>query len=297
MSGVGVSPEQKGVQLFLGERSRVGGVTMPKNLILVRHGQSEANVIQRADKAGDQALFSEETMLVADRSWRLTDAGVAQAHAAGRWITDNVDPLDRCITSPYVRTRETAANLQLDGALWEENRVVRERSWGEISPLPRKVFEEQYAHNALLRRKDPLYWAPPAGESIANVAENRVRNMLSTLHRESSEDNVLVVTHGDFMWSTRLVLERWSDEVFLRYDKDKEMTIFNCTVLHYTRIDPDTGEIAPWMRWVRAAHPFCDRTTGVWRMVEQPWQRFDRDYLSNEDLAAVAEEQSRLLSE
>ncbi|MGP9610041.1 histidine phosphatase family protein [Corynebacterium sp. AOP36-E1-14] len=270
---------------------------MPKNLILVRHGQSEANVIQRADKAGDQALFSEETMLVADRSWRLTDAGVAQAHAAGRWITDNVDPLDRCITSPYVRTRETAANLQLDGALWEENRVVRERSWGEISPLPRKVFEEQYAHNALLRRKDPLYWAPPAGESIANVAENRVRNMLSTLHRESSEDNVLVVTHGDFMWSTRLVLERWSDEEFLRCDKDKEMTIFNCTVLHYTRIDPDTGEIAPWMRWVRAAHPFCDRTTGVWRMVEQPWQRFDRDYLSNEDLAAVAEEQSRLLSE
>lgn len=270
---------------------------MPKNLILVRHGQSEANVIQRADKAGDQALFSEETMLVADRSWRLTDAGVAQAHAAGRWITDNVDPLDRCITSPYVRTRETAANLQLDGALWEENRVVRERSWGEISPLPRKVFEEQYAHNALLRRKDPLYWAPPAGESIANVAENRVRNMLSTLHRESSEDNVLVVTHGDFMWSTRLVLERWSDEEFLRYDKDQEMTIFNCTVLHYTRVDPDTGEIAPWVRWVRAAHPFCDRTTGVWRMVEQPWQRFDRDYLSNEDLLAVAEEQSRLLSE
>ncbi|OLT55041.1 phosphoglycerate mutase [Corynebacterium sp. CNJ-954] len=272
-------------------------MTMPKNLILVRHGQSEANVIQRADKAGDQALFSEETMLVADRSWRLTDAGVSQAHAAGEWITNHVDDLDRCITSPYVRTRETAANLGLVGARWEENRVVRERSWGEISPLPRKVFEEQYAHNALLRRKDPLYWAPPAGESIANVAENRVRNMLSTLHRESSEQNVLVVTHGDFMWSTRLVLERWSDEEFLRYDKDPEMTIFNCTVLHYTRISPDTGGVAPWMRWVRAAHPFCDKTTGQWRMVEQPWQRFDRDYLSNEELLAVAEEQARLLSE
>ncbi|MGO1950884.1 MAG: histidine phosphatase family protein [Mycobacteriaceae bacterium] len=270
---------------------------MPKNLILVRHGQSEANVIQKADKAGDQALFSEETMLVADRSWRLTAAGVAQAQAAGDWIQRNVEGLDRCITSPFVRTRETAANLGLPEARWEENRVVRERSWGEISPLPRKVFEEQYAHNALLKERDPLYWAPPAGESIANVAENRVRNLLSTLHRESSEQNVLVVTHGDFMWSTRLVLERWSDEEFLHYDQDPSLTIFNCTVVHYTRVDPVTGEIAPWMRWVRQAHPWPDRVNGGWRMVEEDWEFFDRDYLSNGDLAAIAEEQSRLLSE
>lgn len=270
---------------------------MPKNLILVRHGQSEANVIQKADKAGDQALFSEETMLVADRSWRLTTNGVAQAKAAGAWIRDNVTTLDRCITSPFVRTRETAANLCLPDARWEENRVVRERSWGEISPLPRKVFEEQYAHNALLKRKDPLYWAPPAGESIANVAENRVRNLLSTLHRESSEQNVLIVSHGDFMWATRLVLERWSDEEFLEYDKDPGLTICNCTVVDYSRVDPLTGEVADWMRWVRVAHPRCDRENGTWSMVESPWEFFDRDYLSNQDLLTVAEEQSRVLSD
>lgn len=270
---------------------------MPRNLILVRHGQSEANVIQKADKDGDQALFSEETMLVADRSWRLTTAGVAQARAAGAWIQDNITPLDRCITSPFVRTRETAANLGLEGSRWEENRVVRERSWGEVSPLPRKVFEEQYSHNALLKRKDPLYWAPPAGESIANVAENRVRNMLSTLHRESSEQNVLVVTHGDFMWATRLVLERWSDEEFLEYDQDPGLTIYNCTVVHYSRVDPLTGDIAPWMRWVRIVHPRCDPETGIWRMAAGPWEFFDRDYLTNEDLLAVAEEQARVLSD
>ena len=270
---------------------------MPKNLILVRHGQSEANVIQKADKAGGQALSTEETMLVADRSWRLTTNGVAQAQAAGAWIRDNVSTLDRCITSPYVRTRETAANLGLRDARWEENRVVRERSWGEISSMPRKVFQEQYSHNALLKRKDPLYWAPPAGESIANVAENRVRNLLSTLHRESSEQNVLVVSHGDFMWSTRLVLERWSDEEFLEYENDPGLTIYNCTVVHYSRVDPLTGGVADWMRWVRVAHPRRDRETGTWSMVESPWEFFDRDYLSNQDLLTVAEEQSRVLSD
>jgi hypothetical protein len=91
---------------------------MPRNLILVRHGQSEANVIQtcrqgrrpgavqRRDDAGGRPL------LAAHRP-----AGVAQARAAGRSgsRTTMSTPLDRCITSPYVRTRETAANLGLEG--------------------------------------------------------------------------------------------------------------------------------------------------------------------------------------
>lgn len=271
-------------------------MTMPRNLVLVRHGQSEANVIQKRDKAGDQRLFTEATMLVADRSWRLTEAGVAQAKTAGQWIRENIDTFDRCITSPFVRTRETAATLGIPGASWEENRVVRERSWGEISPLPRAVFEEQYSHNALLKRKDPLYWAPPAGESIAEVAENRVRNLLSTLHRESEHQNVLVVSHGDFMWSTRLVLERWSDEEFLQNDKDPTMTIHNCSVVHYTRINPETGEVEPKIRWVRFAHPRRDPETGEWHMHVQAWKSFERRYLTNEELLAKAEEQARILT-
>jgi broad specificity phosphatase PhoE len=270
------------------------GSMMPKNLILVRHGQSEANVIQTHDKHGDQALYTEEAMLVPDRSWRLTETGVAQAQTAGAWIRTHVPSFDRCITSPYIRTRETAANLGIPGARWEENRVVRERSWGEISPLPRKVFEEQYAHNAMLKHNDPLYWAPPAGESVANVAENRVRNLLSTLHRESADQDVLVATHGEFIWATRLVLERWSDEEFLRYDKDPAMKLHNCVVIHYTRIDPSTGEEAHKIRWVRRAYP--ERVDGQWRMSVDDWYEFDRRYLSGDDLLALAEEQSRILT-
>ena len=107
---------------------------------------------------------------------------------------------------------------------------------------------------------------------------------------------MLVVSHGDFMWSTRLVLERWSDEQFLRYDKDPSMTIHNCSVVHYTRINPHTGVEESKIRWVRFAHPRCDPETGQWRMQVQDWKSFDRRYLTNEELLAQAEEQARILS-
>ena len=57
----------------------------------------------------------------------------------------------------------------------------------------------------------------------------------------TAQQNVLIVSHGDFMWATRLVLERWSDEEFLEHDKDPGLTIYNCTVVHYSRVDPVTG--------------------------------------------------------
>lgn len=270
---------------------------MPNNLVLVRHGQSEANVMQQYAKNGDNSLFTDENMVVPDRSWRLTANGAKQAQVAGEWVRENVSGFDRHITSPYIRTRETAANLQLENPRWEENRVVRERSWGEIGSIPRSEFEKRYSQNAKLKKHDPLYWAPPAGESIANVAENRVRNLLGTLHRENSEDNVLVVTHGEFIWATRLVLERWSDEEFMDNDSNKDMRIHNCTVLHYTRINPFTDEIDSKIRWVRRAWPVLDEETGLWSMEVRAWEEINRNYMSNEDLLKLANEQAHRLSD
>lgn len=266
-------------------------MAMPKNLVLVRHGQSEANIMIEASKSGDNSYYSEDTMTVPDRSWRLSPLGVQQAQTAGQWVKENIEDFDRHIVSPYVRTCETAAHLDIDDALWEENRAIRERSWGEISSVPRSVFTEKYALNANFKSIDPLYWSPPGGESIANVAENRVRNILSTLHRENGGDNVLMVTHGEFMWATRLVLERWSDEGFMRLDKDPQHKIHNCTVIQYSRINPETGEDLGKMGWIRRGYPVLN--DGKWGMRVFPWESFDRPYVSNEQLLEKAESRSR----
>lgn len=267
-------------------------MVMPRNLFLVRHGQSEANVMQRASKAGDPSLYTEETMTVPDRSWRLTELGVQQARVAGAWIAGLDITFDRAVVSTYTRTRETAAHLGLD-VRWEENRVIRERSWGEIGSMSKQDFARKYSQNAAYRDYDPLYWAPPAGESIANVAENRVRNILSTLHRENARGNVLMVTHGEFMWATRLVLERWSDEEFLDRDADKEQIIHNCTVLQYTADDPHSADPAgsgtprDKLTWVRRCWPVC--VDGEWTMFVGGWEEFDRTYFTDSDLLRKVE--------
>lgn len=260
-------------------------MVMPRNLVLVRHGQSEANIMQKASKAGDQSLYTEETTTVPDRSWRLTAQGVQQARTAGAWLAGQGIEFDRAITSTYTRTRETAGHIDPD-RLWEENRVIRERSWGEIGSMSKQEFARRYAQNKAYRDSDPLYWAPPAGESIANVAENRVRNILSTLHRENAAENVLMVTHGEFMWATRLVLERWSDEEFLRRDEDKSETIHNCTVLHYTSVNPVTGETGTKLNRVRRAWPV--QVDGEWTMYVGEWEEFTRPYLTGAQLLEVA---------
>lgn len=268
-------------------------MSMPNNLILVRHGQSEANVMQQASKSGDNRLYNEDTMTVPDRSWRLTDQGVIQAKTAGRWIAEQEHDFDRCMVSPYVRTRETAAHLNIPDARWEENRSIRERSWGEIGSISKDEFRAKYALNHQWRDHDPLYWTPPSGESIANTAENRVRNLLSTMHRENAGDNVLLVTHGEFIWATRLGLERWSDEEFMKRDDDPAERVHNCTVLHYTRINPETGDVASKLRWVRRAWPV--EMNGEWTMKVNPWEEFDRPYYSNAELLAKAEDNRRFL--
>lgn len=268
-------------------------MSMPRDLVLVRHGQSDGNVASQAAREGDLRFYTDAFITTPGHRWRLTPTGTAQAAAIGGWLQQEFPArpeapsgFDRLLVSPYVRTRETAADLDLPGAEWMRNRALRERDWGDIGSLPREQFETdpRYEDNARLHRVDPLYWVAPGGESIAQVAEDRVRNVLDTLHRENSERRVLCVTHGEFMWATRLVLERWDDEQFNANDSDPTYRIENGQALHYTRVCPDTGELAPRLAWRRNATPVLH--DGTWTRQVSSWTSIGRDLESNESLRA-----------
>ena len=111
---------------------------MPLDLYVIRHGESEANVIINAGEQGDNSLYTQDNVTVPDRSWRLTATGRKQADCIGRWLVAQQELFDRYLVSPYVRTRETAATMALPKAKWEETRVLRERSWGEISTITKE---------------------------------------------------------------------------------------------------------------------------------------------------------------
>jgi broad specificity phosphatase PhoE len=259
---------------------------MPNDLVLVRHGESEGNVAMEAGKAGDRRHFTDEFMTTPGHQWRLTPTGCAQAQAIGDWIASEVGDFDRHYVSPYVRTKETAGHLGLAGAQWRLNRALRERDWGDIGARPIEEFKSrpEFKWNAEMKRSDPLYWVAPGGESIAHVAEDRVRNVLDTLHRESAEQRVICVCHGEVMWAFRLVLERIDDSEFVTLDKDPAEKIHNCTALHYTRLDPATGEQARRPMWKRRAHP--ELRDGRWQVTVGPWQRIEFRLPTNAELLA-----------
>ncbi len=279
-------------------------MSMPKHLLVLRHGESEGNVANNKAKAGDLSSFTDEFVTTPGRTWRLTELGVSQAKLIGEWLRKELKliheltPVDealatRLYTSPYVRTRQTAGNLQLTlgsrEAEWYVNRTIRERDWGDIDSIPKQHFREDpiYRRNAQKMEVDPLYWRPPGGESIQDVADNRVRNFLDTLHRECSDQLVVAVAHGEFMKALRLVLERTSDEEFLIQEKDKTRKIPNCQLIQYTKSVELAGLESqvhtPRLQFTRTITPLVEEG----RCEVTPWTRINFHRPTNEDLLAI----------
>src|SRR5262245_22418181 len=104
-------------------------MAMPEHLVLVRHGQSEANLVQKRLKQAPAAKPPDGFFARHDGRMRLSTTGRDQAHAAGDWLRRHgLATFDRYYVSPHVRTAETAANLRLDGR-WSLDVRWRERDW------------------------------------------------------------------------------------------------------------------------------------------------------------------------
>lgn len=268
-------------------------MAMPMDLVLVRHGESEGNVAHARSREGDDRCFTPEFRARHSANWRLTDRGTEQARAAGAWIRQNVSrSFDRYHTSEYLRARETAAHLELPDARWYTDFYLREREWGEIEVL---THDERMTHHALAmerRRVDPFFWTPPNGESMAHLC-NRLKWVLDTLHRECPGKRVVIVCHGEVMWGFRVLVERLTADRYLDLDRspDPFLRINNGQVLHYTRSDPATGQLSPYVGWLRSVCPWArERSTDAWQLIERP-------YYSNEDLLRSVERVKRLVND
>lgn len=252
-------------------------MTMPIDLVLVRHGHSEGNLAVSRSKKGDDSLYTPDFRERPGHRWRLTPEGQEQAATAGKWIREHIGArFDRYYASPYVRTQETAARLDLPEAEWRLDQRLRERDWGEIGSVPIPEQASLYPRNIVLQKTDALYWRPPGGESIAD-ARMRVRTFFDTLHRECEGQSVVVVTHGDIISAVRGALEYLSDEQWLAFDGDESKKILNCHIYHYSRRDPSTDEVGRYLSWRRAV---CPTDTAI----DTGWEPITRKRFSNAEL-------------
>ncbi len=269
-------------------------MTMPKHLVLVRHGESEGNVATKLSRAGDDRLHTPEFAARHSSSWRLTDKGKEQATTVGRWLRENIfgGVFDRHYVSPYLRAAETAALLGLPDAGWRMELHLRERDWGELDVMTHEERQRRFAASLERREVEPLFWSPPNGESIANVCLTRIFRMLDTLHRECTEQRVIIVAHGELMWGFRVALERLSPQRYAELDLSKSPfdRIHNCQILHYTREDPLTQELVSSYRWMRSIYPMdLSKSRNMWEEIVRP-------AYTNERLLELVSKTPRLIS-
>lgn len=208
----------------------------PERLWLVRHGQSQGNV---ARDAADESGAHEIDIDLRDVDVPLSNLGVEQAKAAGRWFAalPRGKRPELILASPYVRAKQTAAIICEEGALSGGpaqtiiDERLREREFGIFDRLTgagiRHRFPDEAAHR---RRLGKFYHRPPGGESWADVIL-RLRSMLNTINLHYCDRRVLVVCHQVVVLCFRYILEKLDEAEIL--DIDKQAEILNCGIAAY----------------------------------------------------------------
>lgn len=264
-------------------------MTMPIDLVLVRHGQSEGNIAEDFD---NNPRFAEIFRTRHNAMLQLTDLGISQAITTGAWIQQHIgSQFDRYYVSEYLRALSTAAHLNLPDAQWYPDLYLRERDHGLFDRLSEEEKLIQFPEDSRLKKLDPLFWHPPRGTSIADLCL-RIDRFLDTLHRECSEKKVIAVCHGEVMWAFRIRLERLTHQDYLSIKSQKHPydKINNCQVLHYSRRHPVTGVISLTNKWVRSTCPWNISLS------RNEWQPVTRRAYSNQELLEITSQYPRHLT-
>jgi broad specificity phosphatase PhoE len=209
----------------------------PRELILVRHGESAGNVARDAAESGGQQWID---IAERDMDGALSLRGVAQAKALGHWLGRRAATPSVVIASPYRRAAETASvaleSGALDVALVLDERL-REREFGVLDRLTKRGIVERFPAEAEARsRVGKFYYRPPGGESWCDVAL-RVRSALDTISHEYADERVLIVTHEVVILMFRYVLERLTERDVLAVGAETQL--LNCSVTCFVA-DPET---------------------------------------------------------
>lgn len=220
----------------------------PKRIILIRHGESEANV--------DRTVHE----LKPDYTTELTSNGLLQASEAGRELRSIVgDESTYFYISPYWRTRMTfeqiASHFETDKLKWREEPRLREQEWGHLRGKDVCDRDDQ--------QRDAFgtfYFRLPDGESCADVYD-RVSDFFGTLHRDFEKtgfpENAVIITHG---MTIRLFLMRWFHWTVEEFEEHANPK--NCQVIVLERNEDMRYTLLTEMKKHKVSHSY-QRPTNI----------------------------------
>lgn len=173
----------------------------PKELVLVRHAESEGNVLADHERGG---------LAIPSSRFGLTERGCKQAEYTGAYLRERYrNGFDTYYYSHYKRVQETGRIMFPDARFYEEPRLA-EGSRGIWSEMTATEIAERYPHEAARKQKEGHYdYRPIGGENWPDV-EQRIHSFLDTLARDCEGERVLIIVHGFWLHLFRHLVERFT---------------------------------------------------------------------------------------
>lgn len=249
-------------------------------LTLIRHGESEANIINKAIRDGLLSQHPESFKDTPDREIRLSERGVLQAQAVGNFLCGQMENDNTVIfSSDHIRAQETAAIVVKTAHVSGPEPVIRiepflgERNWGHFHLLDENTRKEVLDG----KKRDPLNFAMPAGELLL-ATRQRARQFLSRLSSRHSGEQVIAFSHGEFIEAMWAEIYHMSTEDQKAHFSGPEGNIRNCQVIQFQEYIDSNG--ISTFRKIRQCNPYLqDFQYWTWKPIVR--KTFTADELLN----------------
>ncbi|TAK04666.1 histidine phosphatase family protein [Patescibacteria group bacterium] len=197
-------------------------MSWPRNLVLVRHAESEGNVRSVEERAHYE---------VPTHDYALTERGIRQAEVTGGFVRENfaVEEAVRYV-SYYRRSKETMGRVCSGLKAYEDPRLA-EGQRGIWHTMTEEDIARQYPGEVERKRREGLYhYRAPGGENWPDI-ELRIHSFLGTLSRDYEDRTVVIVCHGHWLILLQRLIHHFSiEEAVRRY---REGVFENASVTLY----------------------------------------------------------------
>jgi 2,3-bisphosphoglycerate-dependent phosphoglycerate mutase len=174
-----------------------------KNILLIRHGQSEWNKLN---------LFT------GFKNIELSEQGIDEANKAGQNFKNLNIKFDIVFTSELKRAQETAKiilkNLDQWDHLYREGKIItdiklNERDYGDLTGLNKKETADKFGEEQVHKWRRGYSDQPPNGESLEDVVR-RVKiyfeESINPAIQSVDNSNILIAAHGNSLRALLIVM-------------------------------------------------------------------------------------------
>ena len=174
-----------------------------KNILLIRHGQSEWNKLN---------LFT------GFKNIELSEQGIEEANKAGQNFKNLDIKFNIVFTSELKRAQETAKiilqNLDQWDSLNNEGKIIsninlNERDYGDLTGLNKKETAEKFGEEQVHKWRRGYSDQPPNGESLEDVVRRVTKyfeEVIKPAIQSNENDNILIAAHGNSLRALLIVM-------------------------------------------------------------------------------------------